>query len=172
MPQWSQHPWLAPGDLVLLKEATQEKQYEPFSFVVIKYRQEESTQTATGAGVEAVSDWLEKKPKAGSATSEPVRLDWFLAVHCGANQAAPPRAMTAMYVAIQTLLRSGRHSTVDAILSSVDTNKLPAEAMVGLLRYSFSEKFKLKRWNDLFRRIREALQTRGIAPDRALRGLM
>lgn len=134
------------------------------------YLRQDDAIVLTGDTKQTLGEWY-SEPRREPVSSEPVRLDWFADIHCGSDGEAPARSMTSMYTSLQAFLIERNYSMVNAILNSARIERLPPEAIVGLLRYTFAEKNKLSRWMDFLARASAGLSARGIDPARALRGL-
>lgn len=101
-----------------------------------------------------------------------INLEWFGQIHSGAAQPAPAKAMIACYVGVQELVRTGNYSTIDTLLAGADVNKLPPEAIVGLLRYSAASKQRLAQWHVFLEKAKAELPKRGFDYRKTLAGLI
>jgi hypothetical protein len=144
---------------------------EPTCCLIYRYRQLNDGASVTSGTLEKVGDWFGTEPRPGTNVSKSIPLNWFKEIHSGGDTSASSQAMTDLFAGIQSLLRSSHYAVVDSIFAGADLPRIPSEAMVGLLRYSFAERTKLGQWTALLRRVADVLRARAIDPDHVLRGL-
>ena len=123
----------------------------------------------TGARRETVGEWLERPVKTEVVGN--TELSWFDEIMRGSHIAVKSATMVAAYVAIQSLLERKDFAVLDSLLSSAAPKEMAPESMVGVLRYSFAARDRLRHWQPFRDEVSEELASRGINTKAVLRGL-
>jgi hypothetical protein len=87
------------------------------------------------------------------------------------GQPASPASLRELYRGIQQSLRQSDYKFIDTLYRAADVELLPAETLVGMLRYAFSAHRKLENWKPFRQKVHDELGRRGADPERLLAGL-
>jgi hypothetical protein len=76
-----------------------------------------------------------------------------------------------LYKGIQQSLRQADYKFIDTLFRAAQVEQLPAETLVGMLRYAYSAHRKLECWKSFLHKVRDELARRGTDQDQLLAGL-
>jgi hypothetical protein len=103
-----------------------------------------------------------------SIPTDAVDLSWLGAK---SQDAASPESLTSLYKGIQQSLRKADYGFIDALFRAAEIPKLPAEALIAMLRYSFAGHKKITGWQRFLAAVRSELDHRGMDGNSLLAGL-
>ena len=83
-----------------------------------------------------------------------------------------PADLLPLYKEINELFQGGYYETFDEFLTKIDFTQTAPVVMIGIIRLSFSARYKLENWEDATYRVYDELLSRGMEAATLLRGLM
>jgi hypothetical protein len=85
---------------------------------------------------------------------------------------ASSASLQELYKVIQQSLRHSDYRFVDTLYRAAQVKQLPAETLVGMLRYAYSAHRKLDLWKPFLQEVRNELARRGMNKGKLLAGLV
>lgn len=98
-------------------------------------------------------------------------IGWVVDIQRDKNVSLSSGKLTEMYISLQQLLKDENFSAINLVLWRLDVTRMPADAMVALLRYTFGESDRISRWRDFLNRVGSELRSRRVPVESLLRGL-
>ena len=117
---------------------------------------------------ETIGSWLDTSEQ---AEPQKVELSWLDGVQSEADKPLPSSIMLDMYKSLQAIIEKNEFPVVDEIFESMNPQRMPADAIVGLLRYSFTARHRISRWDTFLKAAETELSSRNIDTSTVLRGL-
>lgn len=98
-------------------------------------------------------------------------MDWYTNLKANHKTALNREQMAEVIEGVHGLIKSNNLKYLDDILKDTLDSSSSVEAIISLLRSSFSVRNKLNNWSDLFSRSKSWINEKGMAPEKALVGM-
>ena len=100
-----------------------------------------------------------------------VSMDWYTNLKTKHKTALNREQMAEVIEGVHGLIKINNLKYLDDILKDTLDSSSSVEAIISLLRSSFSVRNKLNNWSDLFSRSKSWINEKGMAPEKALVGM-
>jgi hypothetical protein len=125
--------------------------------------------------VHMYADFVEKEDTEAlpaSLAKPAIDLSWLVNAIGAGRDGCGLEVLSNLIAGLGDLLTNKDYDAVDLILRSIGLNSVSPEVMLAFGRTCFAARQALSEWSSFVRRIRHEFERRGLAADRAVRGLV